>query len=185
MPESMNPTMSVNPQYKEGQNGGGTRSQFSSALWELLESIPSTPASACEGPLNQTFVRMSSFSRIRFNGTSVTSRKVSVAKKRISNRGFLLLSIWVLCVLSSGCSKPPLELWEDLSCRDLDSWILIQHKLAWSTSLIMYRVWKSLILNKRFLFSWILWWLWNFACTYHIKQNFWTSVVSDKNVGKK
>ncbi|KAL9308248.1 NAC domain-containing protein 16 [Arabidopsis thaliana] len=100
MPESMNPTMSVNPQYKEGQNGGGTRSQFSSALWELLESIPSTPASACEGPLNQTFVRMSSFSRIRFNGTSVTSRKVTVAKKRISNRGFLLLSIMgALCAI--------------------------------------------------------------------------------------
>ncbi|KAG7599191.1 NAC domain [Arabidopsis suecica] len=100
MPESMNPTMSVNPQDKEGQNGGGTRSQFSSALWELLESIPSTPASACEGPLNQTFVRMSSFSRIRFNGTSVTSRKVTVAKKRISNRGFLLLSIMgALCAI--------------------------------------------------------------------------------------
>ncbi|CAH8254160.1 unnamed protein product [Arabidopsis lyrata] len=100
MPESMNPTMSVNAQDKEGQNGGGTRSQFSSALWELLESIPSTPASACEGPLNQNFVRMSSFSRIRFNGTSVTSRKVTVAKKRISNRGFLLLSIMgALCAI--------------------------------------------------------------------------------------
>ncbi|XP_010480881.1 PREDICTED: NAC domain-containing protein 16-like, partial [Camelina sativa] len=100
MPESMNPTVSVNAQNKEGQNGGGTKSQFSSALWELLESIPSTPASACEGPLNQTFVRMSSFSRIRFNGTSVTSRKVTVAKKRISNRGFLLLSIMgALCAI--------------------------------------------------------------------------------------
>ncbi|EOA40017.1 hypothetical protein CARUB_v10008706mg [Capsella rubella] len=99
--ESMNPTMSVNAQNTEGQNGGKTTSQFSSALWELLESIPSTPASACEGPLNQTFVRMSSFSRIRFNGTtSVTSRKVTVAKKRISNRGFLLLSIMgALCAI--------------------------------------------------------------------------------------
>ncbi|KAL1219665.1 NAC domain-containing protein 16 [Cardamine amara subsp. amara] len=100
MLESTNPTMSVNAQDHEGQNGGETKSQFSSALWEFLESIPSTPASACEGPLNKTFVRMSSLSRIRFNGTSVTTSKVTKAKKRIRNRGFLLLSVMgALCAI--------------------------------------------------------------------------------------
>ncbi|EOA40069.1 hypothetical protein CARUB_v10008761mg [Capsella rubella] len=99
MPDSTNPTMSVNPQDQECQNGGGTTSQFSSALWALMDSIPSTPASACEGPLNRTFVRMSSFSRIRFkaNGTPVTN---TIAKKGIRNRGFLLLSIvGALCAI--------------------------------------------------------------------------------------
>ncbi|CAE5959212.1 unnamed protein product [Arabidopsis arenosa] len=97
MPDSTNPTMSVNAQGQEHQNGGGPTSQFSSALWALMDSIPSTPASACEGPLNRTFVRMSSFSRMRFNGTPVTT---TIAKKGIRNRGFLLLSIvGALCAI--------------------------------------------------------------------------------------
>ncbi|KFK45123.1 hypothetical protein AALP_AA1G347100 [Arabis alpina] len=100
LPDSANPTVTVNAQDQEGQNGG--ESPFSSALWAFMDSIPSTPASACEGPLNRTFVRMSSFSRIRFsgkaNGTPVTT---TVAKKRGSrNRGILLLSIvGVLCAI--------------------------------------------------------------------------------------
>ncbi|VVB11701.1 unnamed protein product [Arabis nemorensis] len=99
-PESTNPTTRVNAQDQEGQNGSGTTSQFSSALWAFMDSIPSKPASACEGPLNGTFVRMSSFSRIRFNGMSVTTSKVTIAKKRIRNRGFLLLSIMgALCAV--------------------------------------------------------------------------------------
>ncbi|KAG2320465.1 hypothetical protein Bca52824_013678 [Brassica carinata] len=107
IPESKNPAMSVT----ECQNGGETRSQFSSAMWALLDSIPSTPASACEGPVNRTFVRMSSLSRIRFNGTSVTTTsKVAVAKKGIGNRGFLLLSVmgamcaffWVFIIATVG-----------------------------------------------------------------------------------
>ncbi|CAH8362452.1 unnamed protein product [Eruca vesicaria subsp. sativa] len=106
MPEYTNPLVSVN-----GQNeGGGTRSQFSSAMWTWMDSIPSTPASACEGPLNRTFVRMSSLSRIRLNGMSVTASKVTVAKKRMGNRGFLLLSIvgalcaifWVFIIATVG-----------------------------------------------------------------------------------
>ncbi|XP_010538911.1 PREDICTED: NAC domain-containing protein 17-like [Tarenaya hassleriana] len=77
------------------QDCPGARSQFSNALWGFMESIPSTPASACEGPLNRTFVRMSSFSRIRVTAKAdgaptVTGRK---PKKAIRNRGFLLLSI--------------------------------------------------------------------------------------------
>ncbi|KAJ0235579.1 NAC domain-containing protein 17 [Hirschfeldia incana] len=111
MPGSKNPVTSViNAQDQECQNGGETRSQFSSAMWALLDSIPSTPASACEGPLNRTFVRMSSLSRIRFNGTSVTTRKVTVAKKGIGNRGFVLLSVvgaicaffWVFIIATVG-----------------------------------------------------------------------------------
>ncbi|CAH8362450.1 unnamed protein product [Eruca vesicaria subsp. sativa] len=106
MPEYTNPLVSVN-----GQNeGGGTRSQFSSAMWTWMDSIPSTPASACEGPLNRTFVRMSSLSRIRLKGMSVTASKVTVAKKRMGNRGFLLLSIvgalcailWVFIIATVG-----------------------------------------------------------------------------------
>ncbi|CAF1930261.1 hypothetical protein Bca4012_072887 [Brassica carinata] len=110
MPESKNPVMSVNAQEQECQNGSETRTQFSSAMWALLESIPSTPASACEGPLNRTFVRMSSLSRIRFNATSVTTSKVTAAKKGIGNRGFLLLSVvgalcaifWVFIIATVG-----------------------------------------------------------------------------------
>jgi len=101
MPDSTNPTMSVNAQGHEIQNGGGTASQFSSALWALMDSIPSTPASACEGPLNRTFVRMSSFSRMRFNGkANGTPVSTTIAKKGIRNRGFLLLSIvGALCAI--------------------------------------------------------------------------------------
>ncbi|CAH8305644.1 unnamed protein product [Eruca vesicaria subsp. sativa] len=102
--------MSVTSQDQECQNGGETRSQFSSAMWALLDSIPSTPASACEGPLNRTFVRMSSLSRIRFQGTSVTASKVTVTKKGNGNRGFLLLSVmgamcaifWVFIIATVG-----------------------------------------------------------------------------------
>ncbi|CAN7105789.1 hypothetical protein HID58_018767 [Brassica napus] len=110
MPESKNPVMSVNAQDQECQIGGETRSQFSSAMWALLDSIPSTPASACEGPLNRTFVRMSSLSRIRFSAKSVTTSKVTAAKKGIGNRGFLLLSVvgalcaifWVFIIATVG-----------------------------------------------------------------------------------
>ncbi|ESQ33370.1 hypothetical protein EUTSA_v10007196mg [Eutrema salsugineum] len=116
IPGSTNPTMNVNAQDQEGQNGVGKTSQFSSALWAFMESIPSTPASACEGPLNRTFVRMSSFSRIRFNGTSVTTSKVTKAKKRMGNRGFLLLSImgalcaifWVFIIATVGVLGRPI-----------------------------------------------------------------------------
>ncbi|KAG2304502.1 hypothetical protein Bca4012_063556 [Brassica carinata] len=84
------------------QDGGGGTSPFSSALWAFMDSIPSTPASACEGPINRTFVRMSSFSRMKFsgkaNGTPATT--TVVAKKRSRNKGFLVLSIvGALCAI--------------------------------------------------------------------------------------
>ncbi|CAN7083959.1 hypothetical protein Bca4012_098594 [Brassica carinata] len=102
IPGSTNLTTSVTAQDQEGENGGGGTSPFSSALWAFMDSIPSTPASACEGPINRTFVRMSSFSRMRFggkaNGTPATT--TVVAKKRSRNRGFLVLSIvGALCAI--------------------------------------------------------------------------------------
>ncbi|KAG2320464.1 hypothetical protein Bca4012_056493 [Brassica carinata] len=102
MPGSTNLTANVNGQDQEGENGGGT-SPFTSALWAFMDSIPSTPASACEGPINRTFVRMSSFSRIRISGKANGTPPVTtteVAKKRSRNRGFLLLSIvGALCAI--------------------------------------------------------------------------------------
>ncbi|KAI4352795.1 hypothetical protein L6164_007014 [Bauhinia variegata] len=46
----------------------GATSIFSSALWSFVESVPTSPASACEGALvNRAFERMASFSRLRIN----------------------------------------------------------------------------------------------------------------------
>ncbi|KAF8112868.1 hypothetical protein N665_0059s0006 [Sinapis alba] len=113
IPGSTNLTTSED---QEGENGGGGMSPFSSALWAFMDSIPSSPASACEGPINRTFVRMSSFSRIRFsgnaNGTPVTT--AVMAKKRCRNRGFFLLSIvgalcaifWVLVATFQTSGRP-------------------------------------------------------------------------------
>ncbi|KAF8116323.1 hypothetical protein N665_0019s0005 [Sinapis alba] len=102
MPGSTNLTANVNGEDQEGENGGGT-SPFTSALWAFMDSIPSTPASACEGPINRTFVRMSSLSRIRISGKANGTPPVTttqVAKKRSRNRGFLLLSIvGALCAI--------------------------------------------------------------------------------------
>ncbi|KAH0862743.1 hypothetical protein HID58_079954 [Brassica napus] len=106
----------VNAQDQEGVNGGGGTSPFSSALWAFMDSIPSTPASACEGPINRTFVRMSSFTRIKFsgiaNGTPVTTAVMT--KKRSRNRWFLLLStvgalcaiFWVLMATVQASGRP-------------------------------------------------------------------------------
>uniref|UniRef100_A0A0D3CGH1 NAC domain-containing protein n=1 Tax=Brassica oleracea var. oleracea TaxID=109376 RepID=A0A0D3CGH1_BRAOL len=117
MPGSTNLTVSAQDQ--EGGNGGGT-SPFTSALWAFMDSIPSTPASACEGPINRTFVRMSSFSRIRYskkaNGTPPVTSTVA-AKKRSRNRGFLLLSIvgalcaifWVFIATVRASGRPVLS----------------------------------------------------------------------------
>ncbi|CAN7105786.1 unnamed protein product [Brassica rapa subsp. narinosa] len=117
MPGSTNLTVSAQDQ--EGENGGGT-SPFTSALWAFMDSIPSTPASACEGPINRTFVRMSSFSRIRYskkaNGTPPVTSTV-VAKKRSRNRGFLVLSIvgalcaifWVFIATVQASGRPVLS----------------------------------------------------------------------------
>lgn len=100
IPGSTNLATSVDD--AQDQEGVGGTSTFSSALWSFMDSIPSTPASACEGPINRTFVRMSSFSRIRFSGKAdgTPVNTAVIAKKRGINRGFLLLSIvGALCAI--------------------------------------------------------------------------------------
>ncbi|XP_023772241.1 NAC domain-containing protein 17 [Lactuca sativa] len=66
--------MEENPEFYTNQcpendvdNGNGTGSWFSTALWSFVDSIPTTPASASEGSalVNKAFERMSSFSRGR------------------------------------------------------------------------------------------------------------------------
>ncbi|XP_024162542.1 NAC domain-containing protein 17 isoform X3 [Rosa chinensis] len=57
------------PQANQNQSGNeaaSVTSQFSSALWSFVESIPTTPASASENALvSRAFERMNSFSRMR------------------------------------------------------------------------------------------------------------------------
>ncbi|GAU13264.1 hypothetical protein TSUD_42180, partial [Trifolium subterraneum] len=51
-----------------------TTSRFSSALWAFVDSIPTTPASAAENPLvNRALNRMSSFSRVKINPTTIAA----------------------------------------------------------------------------------------------------------------
>lgn len=73
-------------------------SQFSSAIWAFVESIPANPASASENALvNRAFERMSSFGRVRMNSFvtnvgSVTSAAV-VRRRSKSSRGFVLFYV--------------------------------------------------------------------------------------------
>lgn len=88
-----------------GEPDNVTHSWFSSAVWDFVESIPTTPASASESALvNRAFERMSSFGRLRINArnmnlaagnTSATSRSSSKFRS-----GFLCLSLLgVLCAI--------------------------------------------------------------------------------------
>ncbi|KAG5250672.1 no apical meristem family protein [Salix suchowensis] len=101
---------------KEGDAANGW---LSSALWDFVESIPTTPASASENPLvNKAFERMSSFSRIRMNVKSINVEAASRIRMNVSSinvaaangaasvrsagrtKGFVLLSIvGVLCAI--------------------------------------------------------------------------------------
>ena len=101
---------------KEGDAANGW---LSSALWDFVESIPTTPASASENPLvNKAFERMSSFSRIRMNVKSINVDAASRFRMNVSSinvaaangaasvrsagrtKGFVLLSIvGVLCAI--------------------------------------------------------------------------------------
>ncbi|KAL2519863.1 NAC domain-containing protein 17 [Forsythia ovata] len=99
-------------QNRNGEQDDGTDSWFSSALWDFVESIPTTPASASESALvNRAFDRMSSFHRMRINArntnvaagntTSATSRSSCSGKSMISMLCFSLLGVmcailWVL-----------------------------------------------------------------------------------------
>ncbi|CAA3028146.1 NAC domain-containing protein 17-like [Olea europaea var. sylvestris] len=92
-------------QIPSGEPDNVSRSWFSSAVWDFVESIPTTPASASESALvNRAFERMSSFSRLRINArnmnlaagnTSATSRSSSKSRS-----GFLcLFLLGVLCAM--------------------------------------------------------------------------------------
>lgn len=90
-------------QNQSGNEAAGGPSQFSSALWAFVESIPTTPASASENALvNRAFERMSSFSRLRINSVSanVTAGSSSEAKRAGRRRGFFFLPVLVaLCAI--------------------------------------------------------------------------------------
>ncbi|CAI9763927.1 unnamed protein product [Fraxinus pennsylvanica] len=112
--QNQNQSDSVNLSTGANQNPSGepdnvTRSWFSSAVWDFVESIPTTPASASEIALvNRAFERMSSFGRVRINARNMnhaagnTSATSSSSGK--SRSGFLCLSllglmcaiVWVL-----------------------------------------------------------------------------------------
>lgn len=96
-------------QNQSGEQDDGTNSWFSSALWDFVDSIPTTPASASESALvNKAFERISSFRRIRLNAgnanvatgnnTSATSRSSSkpISILCFSLLGVLCAILWVL-----------------------------------------------------------------------------------------
>ena len=94
------------PQENPNQNGNeaaGVTSQFSSALWSFVESIPTTPASASENALvSRAFERMSSFSRMRIivRSTNVPAGKDSETMRESWKRGFFFLPVLVaLCAI--------------------------------------------------------------------------------------
>nr|QFU85204.1 NAC20 [Diospyros kaki] len=94
-------TQTQNP---SGQENGRVYSWFSSTLWDFVESIPTTPASASEGTalMNRALGRMSSFGRMRMSAgdTQATSGSPASAPRRFSiskyDRRFVLLSVFVL-----------------------------------------------------------------------------------------
>ncbi|KAM1759756.1 hypothetical protein ACFX12_002710 [Malus domestica] len=90
-------------QNQSGNEAAGATSQFSSALWAFVESIPTTPASASENALvNRAFERMSSFSRLRINTASTTVAAGNDSETRRAGRkmGFFFLPVLVaLCAV--------------------------------------------------------------------------------------
>ncbi|XP_021603417.1 NAC domain-containing protein 17 isoform X2 [Manihot esculenta] len=114
--ESSSIPTGANENQSSGEDGGAT-GWFSSALWTFVESIPTTPASACETPLvNKAFERMSSFSRIRLNVKNnninndnliSSDRAANSNKAGGTSRGFLILSILgALCAILWVLSGP-------------------------------------------------------------------------------
>ncbi|KAK9270234.1 hypothetical protein L1049_025811 [Liquidambar formosana] len=86
-------------QNQSGDEGDGAPAWITSALWNFVESIPTTPASASEN-VNRVFERVSSFSRVRINArnTNVAAGNGAATVRRGGrNRGFFFFS--VLCVV--------------------------------------------------------------------------------------
>ncbi|CAA2966030.1 NAC domain-containing 17-like [Olea europaea subsp. europaea] len=92
-------------QNPSGEPDNVTRSWFSSAVWDFVESIPTTPASASESALvNRAFERMSSFGRVRINARNMNlAAGNNSATSRSSGKyrsGFLCLSLLgVMCAI--------------------------------------------------------------------------------------
>lgn len=89
---------------EEGDKNGKGASQFSTALWSFVDSIPTSPASASESPLiNQAFERMSSISRLRMNvrnTNALAANGGTTARRRSRNKGFFFFSILgALCAI--------------------------------------------------------------------------------------
>ncbi|PRQ24530.1 putative transcription factor NAM family [Rosa chinensis] len=93
------------PQANQNQSGNeaaSVTSQFSSALWSFVESIPTTPASASENALvSRAFERMNSFSRMRIIARSANVPAGNDSETRGSRkRGFFFIPVLVaLCAI--------------------------------------------------------------------------------------
>lgn len=100
----MNHPAGANP-IQIARQDDATNSSLSSSLWALVESIPTTPASAAESALvNKAFERMSSFRRLRLKAINMnvaagaTSRSASKSRRGIlcfSLLGVLCAILWV------------------------------------------------------------------------------------------
>ncbi|XP_076899120.1 NAC domain-containing protein 17-like [Bidens hawaiensis] len=88
-------------QCPENTDNNNPDSQFSSALWAFVDSIPTTPASASESSalVNRAFKRISSFSRGRIvnlaSSASTTSRTTTMTRlgKPSSSRSIVFFSV--------------------------------------------------------------------------------------------
>ncbi|KAL3735577.1 hypothetical protein ACJRO7_024662 [Eucalyptus globulus] len=96
------------------EEGGGVMSGFSSAIWDFVDSIPTTPASASENAIvSRALGRMSSFSRLKVYSVSADASAVKGdAVVKSSRRGFFLL--FVIGVLGAilGLLIGSMRLWE-------------------------------------------------------------------------
>lgn len=82
----------------------GTPSWLSSRLWDFMDSIPTAPAIAAEGPaINSAFKRMSSFSRMRINANmnvmAAGNTAVSRSSRRSKNGFFYFSFLGILCAI--------------------------------------------------------------------------------------
>lgn len=98
---STQPTPDLPTESNENQTEDAQRS-FTSALWNFVESIPTSPADASENVLiNRAFERMSSFSRMRISGRSThgggTGNGVVSNARRAGRKrgGFSFFSVFV------------------------------------------------------------------------------------------
>ncbi|XP_030528922.1 NAC domain-containing protein 17-like [Rhodamnia argentea] len=96
------------------EEGGGVMSEFSSALWAFVDSIPTTPASASENAIvSRALGRMSSFSRLKIYSVSTDASAVKGdAIVTSGRRGLFLLSVIGVLVAILGVLIGSMRLWE-------------------------------------------------------------------------